>query len=182
MGLNKIGLSNIGLISVAFSRIEFIDLQFIRHGTLALFLGLLFLTACKDYHTRRIPDTYVAGILSLCGLFIWLFPAVHTADRLVGGLSIGLLLTILSLAGEGAFGGGDIKLMAAAGIVLGTGRILAAFVLSVLAAGLYAGFFLLLGRIKWKESFAMGPFLCAGIWTAMIYGDYFMAWFLAVPG
>lgn len=167
---------------IGLNKIEFIALQFIRHGALALFLGLLLLTACKDYHTRRIPDRYVAGILSLGGLFVWLFPTVHAADRLAGGLSMGLLLTVLSLAGAGAFGGGDIKLMAAAGIGLGTGRIFAGFILSVLAAGLYVSLLLLSGRIKWKESFAMGPFLCAGIWTALIFGDYFMVCFFAIPG
>lgn len=142
-----------------------------------LFQALLFWVAYGDYTTRRIPDKYIAGILGICGVFVWIFPTVSVEERLMGSLSIGILFVLLSLAWDSGFGGGDMKLMTVAGLGLGISRIFAAFALAVLAAGMYVSLLMLQGKIKRKDIFPLGPFLCMGIWIAFFFGDGFIEWF-----
>ena len=78
------------------------------------------------------------GILSLKGTVIlilaminmWLFQAHSLKDCLLGAVIIAGPMLILALLIPGAFGGGDIKLMAASGLFLGTASIVCAMFLA----------------------------------------------------
>lgn len=142
-----------------------------------MFQAFLFLVAYEDYITRRIPDRYVAGILALCGIFALLFPAMPVEERLMGSLAMGVLFVLLSLVWDSGFGGGDMKLMIISGFGLGISRIFAGFALAILAAGMYTSLLILQGKIKRKDTFPLGPFLCLGIWLAFFFGDSFIGWF-----
>lgn len=142
-----------------------------------MFQALLFLAAYGDYKTQRIPDRYVAGILVLCGVFALLFPTMPMEERVMGSLSMGILFVLLFSVWDSAFGGGDTKLMIVAGFGLGISRVFAAFALAILAAGMYTGLLMFLGKIKGKDTFPLGPFLCLGIWLAFFFGDSFIGWF-----
>jgi leader peptidase (prepilin peptidase)/N-methyltransferase len=63
----------------------------------------------------------------------------------------------------GGFGGGDIKLMAAAGIVLGWKGNVFAFFIAALLGGVYGIYLLVTKKKGRKEHFAFGPFLSIGI-------------------
>ena len=77
----------------------------------------------------------------------------------------------------GAFGGGDIKLMAVIGFFLGWKMSLTAFMLAVFSGGIY-GIGLLLSKKKGaKEHFAFGPFLVLGIMMTLFAGDQLILWF-----
>ena len=68
-----------------------------------------------------------------------------------------------SILCSGGLGGGDVKLMAASGVLLGvTGNVFAAC-FGLLLGGFCGLFLLLTKRIGYKECFALGPFLCLGI-------------------
>lgn len=70
-------------------------------------------------------------------------------------------------------GGGDIKLMAAAGFLLGWRLNLAAFFTGLFSGGVYGSFLLLSGKGGRKDSMAFGPFLCLGIALAILLGEGF---------
>ena len=79
-----------------------------------------------------------------------------------------------------AIGGGDIKLMAYAGLLLGARNILLAFVLACILGSV-------LHTIRMKVSkrnnlLAMGPYLSAGIYIAALWGDRFWTWYLGMMG
>jgi len=77
----------------------------------ALFFILLLAASIWDIRKRIIPDELNAMILCI-GLLTF------TPDKLAG-LLLGLPLFIAAILKEGGMGGGDIKLTAAAGFVLG---------------------------------------------------------------
>lgn len=77
----------------------------------ALFFILLLVASIWDIRKRIIPDELNAMILCI-GLLTF------TPDKLAG-LLLGLPLFIAAILKEGGMGGGDIKLTAAAGFVLG---------------------------------------------------------------
>lgn len=158
---------------------KFAVIVFMKRAGILIFPALLFLIAWKDYRTRKIPDRYIAALLMAGILFYQPYPPVTWQERGAGGVLVSGLLLLLSAARPLSFGGGDIKLMAAAGVVMGGSRSVWAFVTGVLAAGLYAGVHVFLGRKKLKDSFALGPFLCAGIIAAVFLGDHLTQWFLS---
>lgn len=156
---------------------ELYDTELIKGAGIILFLALLSFIAWIDYKTKRIPDMYTAAVL-LCMSSGWIYPSISLQERAAGGLAVSGILLFLSSVKPGCFRGGDIKLMAAAGTGIGWSHNLWAFVLAVLTAGIYVGCCLLFGRKKLKDSFAFGPFLCAGIAAAIFWGDYLTEWFL----
>ena len=77
-------------------------------------------------------------------------------------------------------GGGDVKLMAAAGLVLGWKRAILAFLI-----GCILGSVIHIVRMKVTKAdhvLAMGPYLAAGILIAALRGDYFINWYMAMLG
>jgi leader peptidase (prepilin peptidase)/N-methyltransferase len=97
---------------------------------------------------------------------------------IIGFFVVSIFLYLLYLFSKGkAIGGGDIKLMAAAGLLLGWKNILLAFFL-----GCIVGSIIHLIRIKIEHAdrvLAMGPYLSVGILLAMLYGDWIWTWYLS---
>ena len=87
--------------------------------------------------------------------------------------------TLLALIVPGAFGGGDIKLMAASGLFLGMDAIVCAMFFGLLSGGGYAAFMLATKRLKKSDQFAFGPFLAFGLAVAALWGDQIAAWYLS---
>jgi leader peptidase (prepilin peptidase)/N-methyltransferase len=71
------------------------------------------------------------------------------------------------------------KLMAMAGLFLGWRLTLTSLLFAVLAAGLICAVLLAARKLKQGDYLAFGPFLCAGIVTALWFGDLF--WRAALP-
>ena len=67
-------------------------------------------------------------------------------------------------------GGGDIKLMAAAGLLLGWKEILLALVIGSVAGSVI--------HLKKDRVLAFGPYLALGIFFAMLYGNAIITWYL----
>ena len=76
-------------------------------------------------------------------------------------------------------GGGDIKLMAAAGLFLGWQNTLLAMFFGIVFGGMYGIYLLAAKKAGKKDHFAFGPFLCAGIVIAMLFGGPVLEWYCA---
>jgi leader peptidase (prepilin peptidase)/N-methyltransferase len=86
------------------------------------------------------------------------------------------LLIILMITGGRGIGGGDIKLMAACGLFLGWKLTLLAF-----AIGCILGAIIHLVRMRVSDAgrvLALGPYLAAGVFTAMLWGNQLLSWYL----
>lgn len=90
----------------------------------------------------------------------------------------GLLYLIYLISRGAAIGGGDIKLMAAAGLLLGWKEILLAFFI-----GCILGSILHIIRMKVSKAekvLALGPYLSMGIWITMLFGEPIWQWYIGL--
>lgn len=124
-----------------------------------LFSLLLVMVSACDIKNREIPDSLQAAIA--------LLSLLHFSPWNLAGAFVALPFLLVALAGNGAggIGGGDIKLAASMGIVLGLPASLAA---SVMGLSAFIGYGLicscvrrLTGR-KGRAAYPAGPFLAAG--------------------
>lgn len=133
-----------------------------------------------DFRTYEIPDSFNVFIFVL-GIIATIIDRDHWKSHIIGMLCISLFLLIIYLvtAGRG-IGGGDLKLMFAAGLLVGTKEIIFAFVL-----GCILGSIIHVIRMKVSNAehrLAMGPYLSAGILISMLIGERVVDWYLTVSG
>ncbi len=133
-----------------------------------------------DYRTLEIP----LGV----NLFILGIGVVHVAvdvynwkHYVIGFFSASLFLFFCLILTRGrGIGGGDIKLMAAAGLCLGWQNIMLALVIGCVVGSLIQC--IIIAVTKNKAKFAMGPYLSVGIFTAALWGDAFVDWYIGLMG
>ena len=110
--------------------------------------GLLVLTGWTDWKTKRIPNTYIIGIIAAGLGSMWLMQEVSLIQRIAGIFVVSVPLLIVAVLTHGGIGGGDIKLMAAGGFLLGTAKVWDAFQIGILCAGLYVLVLLFIKKIE----------------------------------
>jgi leader peptidase (prepilin peptidase)/N-methyltransferase len=141
-------------------------------------LALLLVITCIDADTMEIPNGLNIA-LAVCGLLAFFVgPDIGWPAHLIGLVVVSVPLFIIAFIIPGAFGGGDVKLMAAAGLLLGWQATLVATFIGILLGGAY-GIYLLATRKKGaKEHFAFGPALCVGIAVALFFAPAIINWYL----
>lgn len=148
----------------------------------ALLLTLLLAVTAIDLRHHLIPNRLV-----LAGLVL-LLPAslagrlVAWQDALAGGLACGGLLLATAVLSRGGMGGGDVKLGALLGLVLGWRLGLLALVAAFAVGGLVAVGLLLTGRKGRRDAIAFGPFLAAGAAVAVFWGPQLLRLYAGVGG
>lgn len=146
--------------------------------TFLIFFGILIAISIIDARTMEIPFYLNVSIFVLGILSIWTVGGLSIIDRIIGFFCVSLVMFLIVLAVPGGFGGGDIKLMAAAGFFLGWKLILVAFFIGLVLGGAY-GAILLIGKKKGrKDHFAFGPFLSVGLIVSAIVGNELLALYL----
>ncbi len=138
--------------------------------------GILLSVALIDAETQIIPDRLNAA-LAVCGVLSIVLSPAAWLPHVIGALCVSVPMVILCLAIPGAFGGGDIKLMAAAGLFLGWQNTLLAMFFGILGGGFYGIYLLAAKKAEKKDHFAFGPFLCVGIVIAMLFGTPILEWY-----
>ena len=145
------------------------------YGILAT-LFLLLLTACAvaDINAGIVPDLIVIliTVLAVVKFFVTEPFSINTAvPYLIGAVCVSVPMLIVALIIKGAFGGGDIKLMAAAGLYLGWKFTVAGVVVGLFAAGLYGIYLLIRKKAGPKSQLRLAPFLAYGLAAATLFGD-----------
>lgn len=138
--------------------------------TLFLVSAVLVMITVIDAYTQMIPPVLniILGALGL--LSILTMPGISVAERVIGFFCISVPMFLIVLLVPGGFGGGDIKMMAASGILLGWKGNLAAFFIGLIIGGVYGAFLLISGKKGRKEHFAFGPCLSIGIFVSAYAG------------
>ena len=149
-----------------------------------IFFAVITVISFVDMATMEIPPELnwivlglgiVSTVLTLTGI-----SELTIVQRLVGLVCVSGFMLLLTIIVKGAFGGGDIKLMAAAGLLLGWKGILTSFIFG-LFLGAAIGVVLLARRKKGgKEHMPFGPSLCAGLVAASIFGSQLIDWYINV--
>ncbi len=137
---------------------------------MVVIVGILLVISIIDFKIKIIPNQ-LNVLLLMSGIWSgFVFQEVTFLNRFLGIFSVSIPMFILAILCSGGLGGGDIKLMAASGMLLGVrGNIFAACT-GLLLGGGYGFFLLVTKRAKRKDCFALGPFLCIGI--AIVFFKY----------
>ena len=124
--------------------------------------GILVYIAVVDINKKKITNRSLI-ILGVVGIAATYNFSISLISRLWGGMISAGPLFMIDLILPGSFGGGDIKLLAIAGGLLGWKGGLFALCAGFLAAGIYGVVMLAMGKRSKKDQIALGPFLCLGI-------------------
>jgi len=129
-----------------------------------------------DWRTYEIPVALNAFI-GILGFIRLLTDYKHWYNYLIGFVCVSGFLFLLFIITKGrGIGGGDIKLMAAAGLLLGW-----KYIILALGVGCVLGsiIHITLMKIQNKERMlAFGPYLSLGIYIAMVWGDVIIDWYV----
>ena len=131
-----------------------------------------------DFRTFEIPFGFVVFIGAL-GVIRLVLDYTNWLTYLIGLFAVSVPLLIILLASKGrAIGGGDVKLMAACGLLLGWKLILPAFIM-----GCILGSVIHIIRIRVSGEghvLAMGPYLSAGVLLSMLFGNALVNWYIGL--
>lgn len=145
---------------------------------------LLFMIAFIDVDTMEIPP-YLNYLILFTGIAaIWLVDDVSLPERFIGMVCVSVPMIIMDAIIPEAFGWGDIKLMFAAGFLLGWKVILAGFIFGIFIGGIIGVVILIRKKKGGKDHMPFGPSLCMGISIAVLYGNDIISWYtdmLKVP-
>ena len=144
-----------------------------------LFSALIVLSVI-DFRTYEIPPGINLWILAL-GLIRVATDYVGWFDYLIGFFAVSAFLYLIYRITRGrGIGGGDIKLMAVCGLLLGWQLIVLAFVL-----GCIVGSVIHLLRMKISGQghvLAFGPYLSIGVMLSVLCGRQMLVWYLSYLG
>lgn len=144
-----------------------------------LFSALIVLSVI-DFRTYEIPVGINIFILTL-GLIRIVTDLSHWRSYGIGLLSVSIPLLLIYLVTKGrGIGGGDVKLMAAAGLLIGWKLNILGFLL-----GCILGSIIHVCRMKLSgegRTLAMGPYLAMGIAISVMWGEQMIAWYLSFMG
>ena len=151
---------------------------------LVVFVIIMILLAITmiDFDTMTIPNGLIISLIVPVGIFTVLHPETALMTRAIGFFIVSLPMYLLTLLIPDCFGGGDIKLIAVAGFLLGWKLTLLAFFISVLIGGSYAVYLLLSRKTQKGAHIAFGPYLCAGIMISLLYGETLIQGYLSLFG
>jgi leader peptidase (prepilin peptidase)/N-methyltransferase len=161
-------------------------LMALRFGFHAVLPAYLYLAAVGlalamiDIDTKRLPDVLTLPSWAVTAVLLGLAAVVdHDGDAalraLVGALALGAFYFLLVLIYPAGMGLGDVKLAPVLGAYLGW------ISYGVLAVGAFLGFlyggvlgilFMALGKAGRKSKIPFGPFMLAGVLTAVLFGRH----------
>lgn len=144
------------MMSIIFVRVAF--QEDIWLGLLKIFLGyVLILIIYTDFEQQVIFDKMIAAVI-LGSFFDFLYQPPVLMDRFMAAIAGGGLFLLLAVLLRGAIGGGDIKLIFALGLLLGTERLILVIVIGILLGAIAALVLLASKQKKRSDYFAYGPY------------------------
>ena len=176
-------------ISVQYPLIEALNgglylLVFARFGVsiecllYCLLASALIVLSVIDFRTYEIPfgiNVFIAGL----GLVRILTDLSNWAEYVIGFFAVSLFLYVIYLLTHGrGIGGGDIKLMAASGLLLGWQCNILAFLLGCIIGSVCH---VIRMRVsKAEHVLALGPYLSIGIFLCAMWGRELINWYLSM--
>lgn len=152
-------------------------------------VSLLIVISFIDYKHMIIPDgliiaLLITGVIQLAATFLadgfdsW---SVYIIGFFAGGVPL-LLIALLCMyvLKKEAFGGGDIKLMASAGLIIGWKLMITAYLIGIITGALFSVLLIVAGRKTRKDEIPFGPSLCFGILCSVFFGNWLIDWYLGL--
>ncbi len=131
-----------------------------------------------DWRTHEISDGFHIFIGAL-GIFSLIVDRGNMGEHLIGFFAVSVPLALIFLFSKGrAIGGGDVKLMAVCGLLVGWKHVALGFVI-----GCFAGAIIHLIRMKVSKvgrELAFGPYLSAGVVVSLLFCTPLINWYLQI--
>ena len=118
---------------------------------------LLLLYTFTDFEQQVIFDNMLLPFALFGGIYTTVM-GMPVFDHALAAAAGGLSFLLLSVLTRGGIGGGDIKLIAALGLWLGTEALLTIVITGLILGGIAALLLLVTGKKKRNEYFAYGPY------------------------
>ena len=155
--------------------------EWIEWPLVYMVLILLYLVTMIDFDTMTIPNQLIIALIVPALFAVYVdYVKFGYADsffmeillpHIIGFFVVSVPMWLITLIKKEAIGGGDIKLMAVCGFMLGWKLTLFATFIGIITGGIY-GIVLLAQRKKGKDGhFAFGPFLSLGIIIALLVNN-----------
>lgn len=152
-------------------------------------VSLLIVISAIDLKTMEIPNgLIIAGFIvgtiqlaatALTGIFGDWFS--YMIGLFAGGLPLLLIALIAGfLLKKEAMGGGDVKLMAFCGFIIGWKLVIPAYLIGIVLGAVISVLLLALGRKKRGDEIPFGPFLSLGVVLSVFFGDALIDWYLGL--
>jgi Flp pilus assembly protein protease CpaA len=129
-----------------------------------------------DIKEKRIPNLLVllmigAWVVSTVPhLFYDTSAAIEsTLEAIIGFATAGILFLLVYIISRNGLGGGDVKLMAAAGLYLGFRNVLPAMLYGALLAGASGLILIVAKKMSLKDSMPLAPFLYIGMMLTIFF-------------
>jgi leader peptidase (prepilin peptidase)/N-methyltransferase len=170
----------VGLFGVAFAQTS-LGINLILGGVLTFVLMVI---AVIDLDFRIIPDVFSLGLF-------WMALIVSPLNTGLGFVGIDRVINSVLGAGAGfgsawlmaeggrrifrreALGGGDVKLLAGLGAILGWRGVMTTWFLSSILGTLVFIWLKTRRKMEWGAYLPFGPFLAAGAWAHWVWPDFF---------
>ncbi len=157
---------------------------FNNYWLLAYYLLITFifvLLSFYDIFFQEIPDRISLPTIILTGL-VGFIAHLHSPKHLVIGFIIPVVFFgALFLGSRGRWlGGGDVRIGAIMGFILGWPNIIIGLFLAYLFGSIYSIIGLLSGKLTRKTPIPFGPFLFIGTYIALFWGKNIVGWYLGM--
>lgn len=133
--------------------------------------SILIVIALIDVDTMTIPNKLLISLIPVAIIYFLLQNGINFIAILTGFFSISLPMYILNIFIEDSFGGGDIKLVAICGAMIGWENALVSAVIAIFIAGAYSSYLLISKKTKLGTRISFGPYLCLGTYISLLYGN-----------
>ena len=171
-----------GILFAVIFLVHGISLDFLFTAVISVVLVAI---SVIDLRSMTIPNGLVISLIVISSLYTtcrFIFPGLFSGtitwfDPLIGFVAASLPLLLIAVITKGGMGGGDIKLMAAAGIFLGWKGILVALLVGSLIGAVVSSVLMLMGKKNRKDMIPFGPFLCLGILFAALFANPIIEWY-----
>ena len=147
-----------------------------------LLLTFVFVTlSFYDIIFQEIPDEISIPTVIIVGL-VSLFGHLHNPTSLLIGILVPVVFFGALFLGSGGkwLGGGDVRIGAIMGLLLGWPNIITGLFLGYLLGSIYSLFGLLSGKLNRKSPIPFGPFLFLGTYIALFWGQGIINWYLGL--
>ena len=132
--------------------------------------------AIVDYKTMEISDL-ASLMIAVIGIALMIYDESYIPS-LIGMVCVSLPFLVLALLKTMGFG--DVKLMAAVGLLLGYKGVLLAAFFGIVIGSVAAAVMKIKNTKGWKSEIAFGPYLCVGTYISMLFGEQLLTLYLSL--
>lgn len=175
-------LLELGMAAIFFLTVSLIGTGDVTQAVFYLFIAFVFIVLTfYDFLFKEIPDQ-----ISLPAIFITILYVLLNDVFTVGNLAIGIAIpvvffSVLHFGSKGRWlGGGDIRIGALMGALLGYPMVLAGLFFGYLFGSIFSIMGLVFKKFSRRTQIPFAPFLLLGTYVAMFWGQAIMDWYFAM--